>query len=341
MAVDLTAAVILIVLLVVFGAITFFVVRRKVRAKPITIRDLRNPRKADETYYAIMDKKAGIIRFYSNLVTPLRSGILPPLDMRAYTFSGRLYGYRGVSGDPEDDNVALLRWPLVGQVDAAQQSSSIADAVQKTMLFFGACNNYKINDQVSFTYNASTYKGVITNMGYDGLEITAPTTYSKKVETKDAQGKVTGIEEKEITENMRYIFATKPDIDAAEITVTKAAEKESAISAQLSKFFTPQWSMVNYGVVPIDDVNQLRASQKDFIAEFNSKVDDRANSRKSWLERNILLVWVISLSLVLVVAYSIVIYTTSSAINTILGNVQNSAINILQLLNRTATLGKP
>ena len=103
-------------------------------------------------------------------------------------------------------------------------------------------------------------------------------------------------------------------------------------------FITPNWVRANFGVVPVEDVNPILISQKEFIAQFNSLVNDRVNARKSWLEKNM----VVILLCLGIISLSIAFAIESYAVQQFLGGVISTAAahlnSILTVLNQSKTL---
>ena len=217
---------------------------RKMGSKQATIQDLRNPRAPDQKFYFKKDKAAGLINLYTNIFTPIKFSILPPLDLRPFTYwDGKIYGVRGATGNPEDDSIALLRRPIVSMVECAETGKLLADAIQNTIEFYDTCKKYDIGDEVTFKLyepakqgmgekfmnrhheDTVMYNGVISSMGNNGLEVTVATTISKKIE--HLAGAEKQQEDVSETQYMKYLFLTKQNIHEAEMTIIKKSNKPS------------------------------------------------------------------------------------------------------------------
>lgn len=330
-----------LILIMALGGVGVFALRRKSKAKVAVIRDLRNPSAPEKKFYFYPNSKAGYIALYSNLITPFSSGITPPTDLRPYIYwDKRLYGYVGVSGKAEDDNIVLLRRPMVGQVEAQLQAQSLADAIQKTLGFYEVCNNYRINDEVEFLDVESEedenekYQGRIVDMGYEGIVIEAETWLDRTVEVIEDGRKVK--EKRREKKTHTFTLTSAEAVAEAKLKVIKAAGKSVALSAGIDRFFNEKWVSVNLGIVPVDDVNVMLRSQKEFIAEFNSKVNDRVLARQSWLERNMVLVSVVLVVVGLSIAFAIMAYATQQYVTGTIGHT-SSALNSLaqKIINST------
>lgn len=353
MALDYGTIIAYVVLGSILAAFGVYMLMRKMGSKKAIIQDLRNPRAPDVKYYFKPDKSAGLINLYSNLFTPIKSGILPPLDLRPFTFmDGTIYGVRGSTGNSEDDSIALLRRPMVSMVECGQQSKLLADAVQNTMHFIDACRSYHVGDEITFTavhqaeqgamekiFNKhhdekERVNGTISGIGYNGLEVMVSSIVSGKREVMEEGKKV--VKEVSDTVYTKYVFLNKGDIMNAAIVVDKVAENPE--TAGLDSFFTPLWVVNNFGVVPVDDVNPILISQKEFIAEFNSRINDRVNSRKSWFEKNAVMILVVLAIIGLSISFAIESYAVQQFLSNIIGSSTSQVNSLLATLNATKVL---
>lgn len=324
---DVIIIVMYLILLSVGGIIAIFALRRKMKSRILVVRDARNRSLPEERYYLVNDRRVKQLRLYKTLIHPSHTAIMPPTDIKPYIFSdGKMYGYRGVTGHPDDDNIMLLRWPIVGEAMGREYSSTMSDAIQKTLSFFDACKVYHINDEVTFKIGNVEKDGIVTNMGYDGLEI----TYIIKKANKE--GVPEEIEQKSL-------FRTASQLKEADVKITKAADKDTAVAGKITDFFNVDWVCNNLGIIPIDDANIIYKMQKDFIVEFNSRVSERMDKRKSWLERNQLLVWMVIMTLALAVFFAICAYATQNYVSSIAGHAEVVNNEISAILNATHTLG--
>jgi hypothetical protein len=319
------------VLLLILSVFVILVMLRKMKTIRLTVRDMRNPGKSAEKYYAIYDKSIPTIRIYKNLFQPTSTFIMPPVDMKSYQFiDGAIYGYRGISGNQDEDTITLLSWPLVGQVNASQKSAHMSDAVCNTLKFMDVCRKYKVGSTVNFELDKETLEGIITDMGYDGLEIVAMTKQKRLVEIEDLDGRRKVEKEEEVP--IKYLLSTVTDISNAHIKEIKKPENEKDIG--YDRFFTTDWMMANFGIVPINDVNVILRTQKEYIAEFNSRVNDRVQSRKSWLERNWLVMTVAIAVISLAVGYAIESWATQQYISGVIGKaVSNGGGTLVNAAN--------
>lgn len=343
-----------IILLSIVAAIGVLVIMRKRNSKQCQIQDLRNPRKPDDKFYFVLNKGSGLIQLYTNLITPFKSGILPPLDLRPFTYwDGKLYGVRGATGNADDDSIALLRRPIVSMVECQQQSELLSDAVQNTVNFYnkvqqiGYCNpatkkqeTLKLGDECEFELKkkagTETLSGIVSAVGYDGITIDVLEQVSRKVEKVGADGKKT-TEDVIKEETHSYLLPTIEDINNSKFKVTKTQKENREIG--YDSFFTAKWVVTNFGVTPVDDVNPILISQKEFIAQYNSTVNDRVNAKKSWLERNIVVVTLLVAIVGLSVAFAIESYATSDYLSKVIGQGSAQMTNwFTSIANATYTL---
>ncbi|MDE1833854.1 MAG: hypothetical protein KGH64_00795 [Candidatus Micrarchaeota archaeon] len=346
-----------IILISIAGMLAAIVVWRKLQSWKMFVWDLRNPRKEVEVFYAMKDKGSGQIRMYKTLLHPWSFAMMPPRDLRMFIDNGIIKGYRGVSGHMEDDNIVLMKaQPLMGQVSASLQSDKIADAVQSTISFMESLKKYSINDKVKFEImrtqngmmglNAKREKelleGIVSDIGYKGLTISTIENRIKEVDEMMENGKMMKVK-KEVEVQVNYVFATETEIQNAQIKITEAVPEKERITANLNMFFSPEWVMSNFGLIPIDnDANVFLRGDKDAMATFNSNIDAMADAKKSWLARNMLLVGFIMMGFMLFVGFVIESYAVQQFLsNFVSHNAAQFQNSILYILNHTANAGHP
>ena len=356
MAINWYIVAVFVVAVSILGVFAFIAINRRHKAKKLIVHDARNPNRGTEVFYAIFDKTAGNIRLYNNLFTPFQASIMPPVDMRSYTFSdGKLYGYRGVSGHPEDDNIVLCSWPIIGQVGAANRASQLSDAIQNTLSFYEACRPFYINDIVTFTMKKGSspksfnitnpfqsrmqesdedesLEGTVSKIGYEG--ITVEVLNQREVEVDVAIEGKTQKQKQMRTFAKNYIFPTVHDITTTGLKVLKKADGQKATPAGVDSFFTENWFMTNFGIIPVNDANVMLRSGKEAIAEFNSRVNDRANSRKGWFSQHWMAMTFVLALIGLAIGYAIESYATQSYVSALKGSaivnpILNAANSIL------------
>ena len=317
-------------LIAMVGILAIFIAiaaNRKMKGfRIIVLRDFRNPNKKNVRYWAMFDsRKDQSIKLYSNIFRPMKNKIMPPADMSGYSFDRQVYAFQGVSGHQDDDNIVFIHLPLAGRASANEYSILLSEAIQKTLDFYDAFRLLKIKDESGnlhqlkigdiLDYNNQKY--TVTNIDYNGVVL----SYDKTVQKRDKNNQIFN---DTVRESIR--FQNLSDLQSARLI----QEPEDAISPNYAQFFNTDWVMQNFGVIPVEDVNVMLTTQKDYISSFNSQLRARAESkmgifaRYPWLLPMSIMTFVVAISCVMI-WYAItqdtsqVANTATSAIQHILG----------------------
>lgn len=294
---------VLFLLLAVLGTVVALALNRKRKSKVlVVVRDLRNPSKRPRRYYALDDKKSSGIKLYTNLFKPAHEKLVPRFDMNAYEFDRRIYAVVGVSGHAEDDTLVPIHVPLVSGASAYEFSEELAGAVQKTHEYYDMVKELNLGSRVKL----GAIEGDVASCGYEGVAI--------DYDTAQADG----------TLARQRIFISDPE----EIRKMQVLGRGNGPKPHLSDMFNAQWVVNNFGIVPIDSVMVPLISNKEAVAQFNSKLNDRARSHESWLYRNREFVVLLMGLFVIMISGSVLWYGTVNAVSQYLAGAGQSVISL-------------
>ncbi len=278
-----------IVILIVLGLWFSFAMRRRMKAKRLIIwKDMRNPNAPAQKYFAVYDKKADYIRLYGNLFKPWQDAIIPPFNMASYLVDGRIYALRGVTGNPDDNNIIPVHYTLVGKAGAGAFAEELGGAVVNTLGFFEDCKRFRIGELVAYTHTKQAGKeeqktevpGMIDSIDYDGIHF----KYYNYMYDKDRKPIYDDNGQQKLEEKF-IVLADSVELGKLKSQMTDEQKKKLPLP-RYEDFFNATWVMNNFGIVPVDDANAVLESQKSAVAQFNSKVNERIMNRSSWLTRN-------------------------------------------------------
>jgi hypothetical protein len=112
--------------------------------------------------------------------------------------------------------------------------------------------------------------------------------------------------------------------DGTEYEVTRkvsAKFTDKDLADKLDKLITYDWVCQTFGIVPVEDVNVILASEKDAIATFNSTINDKVNSKQSFMKQNaMLLLFIMGMFVIFIgaaVEYDVINQHAPSATTTI------------------------
>ena len=297
----------LLIMISVLVGVVIFAWNRKRKGKILVIeKDFRNPFKGSRRYLLLYDKNINGLRLYTNVFKPKSEKLIPTFERDPFLWDSKtIYAYQGVSGNPDDDNIIPIHKPIVSQSAALQQAKEISNSLVNTMNFLEACKNYRVGQNAVYKKDSNEIKGIITSIGYAGVEF----EYKYKNPKKEDEVLTQRVLFTEIStlKNLKPVMVKDEEgNEYAELT-------DIAAAPSYEDFITPEWVMQNYGVVPVEDVNVMLAKQKDAIASFNSSVNDRIMSHSSWITRNSTMLMVIVLVFVIAITNGILIYQWSQA----------------------------
>ena len=297
----------LLIMVSVLVGIVIFAWNRKRKGKILVIeKDFRNPFKGSRRYLLLYDKNINGLRLYTNVFKPKSEKLIPTFERDPFLWDTKtIYAYQGISGNPDDDNIIPIHKPIVSQSAAMQQAKEISNSLVNTMNFLEACKNYRVGQNAVYKKDSNEIKGIITSIGYAGVEF----EYKYKNPKKEDEVLTQRVLFTEIStlKNLKPVMVKDEEgNEYAELT-------DIAAAPSYEDFITPEWVMQNYGVVPVEDVNVMLAKQKDAIASFNSSVNDRIMSHSSWITRNSTMLMVIVLVFVIAITNGILIYQWSQA----------------------------
>ena len=283
----------LLIMVSVLVAVIIFAWNRKRKGKILVIeKDFRNPFKGSRRYLLLYDKNINGLRLYTNVFKPKSEKLIPTFERDPFLWDTKtIYAYQGISGNPDDDNIIPIHKPIVSQSAALQQAKEISNSLVNTMNFLEACKNYRVGQNAVYKKDSNEIKGIITSIGYAGVEF----EYKYKNPKKEDEVLTQRVLFTEIStlKNLKPVMVKdEEENEYAELT-------DIAAAPSYEDFITPEWVMQNYGVVPVEDVNVMLAKQKDAIASFNSSVNDRIMSHSSWITRNSTMLMVIVLVFVI------------------------------------------
>lgn len=301
---------VLIMMVGVLVVLVMFAWNRKRKAKILIIeKDFRNPYKGSRKYLLLYDKNINGLRLYSNVFKPKSEKLIPTFERDPFLWDAKIiYAYQGVSGNPDDDNIVPIHKPIVSQSGALQQAKEISNSLINTMNFLESCKNYREGQRAIYTMRKAdkeTFEvaGIIKGIGYAGVEF--------EYQYQDPKN-----QEKVLTQNILFTeLGQLKNLKPVMVKDGQGTEHPDLWDVKpapaYEDFLTPEWVMENYGVIPVEDVNVMLATQKDAIASFNSQVNDRAMSHSSWITRNSTTIMIIMLIFVVVITNSIAIYEWS------------------------------
>ena len=297
----------LLIMVSVLVGIVIFAWNRKRKGKILVIeKDFRNPFKGSRRYLLLYDKNINGLRLYTNVFKPKSEKLIPTFERDPFLWDTKtIYAYQGISGNPDDDNIIPIHKPIVSQSAALKQAKEISNSLVNTMNFLEACKNYRVGQNAVYKKDSNEIKGIITSIGYAGVEF----EYKYKNPKKEDEVLTQRVLFTEIStlKNLKPVMVKDEEgNEYAELT-------DIAAAPSYEDFITPEWVMQNYGVVPVEDVNVMLAKQKDAIASFNSSVNDRIMSHSSWITRNSTMLMVIVLVFVIAITNGILIYQWSQA----------------------------
>ena len=297
----------LLIMISVLVGVVIFAWNRKRKGKILVIeKDFRNPFKGSRRYLLLYDKNINGLRLYTNVFKPKSEKLIPTFERDPFLWDSKtIYAYQGVSGNPDDDNIIPIHKPIVSQSAALQQAKEISNSLVNTMNYLEACKNYRVGQNAVYKKDSNEIKGIITSIGYAGVEF----EYKYKNPKKEDEVLTQRVLFTEIStlKNLKPVMVKDEEgNEYAELT-------DIAAAPSYEDFITPEWVMQNYGVVPVEDVNVMLAKQKDAIASFNSSVNDRIMSHSSWITRNSTMLMVIVLVFVIAITNGILIYQWSQA----------------------------
>ena len=309
----------LIVVSVLVGVI-IFAWNRKRKGKILVIeKDFRNPFKGSRRYLLLYDKNINGLRLYTNVFKPKSEKLIPTFERDPFLWDTKtIYAYQGISGNPDDDNIIPIHKPIVSQSAALQQAKEISNSLVNTMNFLEACKNYRVGQNAVYKKDSNEIKGIITSIGYAGVEF----EYKYKNPKKEDEVLTQRVLFTEIStlKNLKPVMVKDEEgNEYAELT-------DIAAAPSYEDFITPEWVMQNYGVVPVEDVNVMLAKQKDAIASFNSSVNDRIMSHSSWITKNSTMLMVIVLVFVIAITNGILIYQWSQAMAVAVASAHGASV---------------
>lgn len=310
--------VLLVVLGVIIAMIAAFAGNRRMKCKKMTVRDMANPNNPIEKYYARYEKKSDIIYLYANLFQPFKTSMEPPFNIKAYLDSGSFKCLRGATGNPDDRNIVPVRtWPLVGKTGAKEFSSELAAAIANMESFVADCKPFRIGQEVEYTgkhkgKDVTAIKGKIIRIGEEGIVV------AHNIPFTDKEGNATSKQVELILDEHSQIANLKS------LTGEEAAKKLPI--TPLENFFSAQWVMHNFGIVPVDDVNAVLESEKSSVAQYNSAVESRRQERMSWAARHGPELLIITFFMVAVIGGILYMNAVNSNISSQIGGIHSGAV---------------
>ena len=310
----------LLIMVSVLVGVIIFAWNRKRKGKILVIeKDFRNPFKGPRRYLMLYDKNINGLRLYTNVFKPKNEKLIPTFERDPFLWDTKtIYAYQGISGNPDDDNIIPIHKPIVSQSAALQQAKEISNSLVNTMNFLEACKNYRVGQNAVYKKDSNEIKGIITSIGYAGVEF----EYKYKNPKKEDEVLTQRVLFTEIStlKNLKPVMVKDEEgNEYAELT-------DIAAAPSYEDFITPEWVMQNYGVVPVEDVNVMLAKQKDAIASFNSSVNDRIMSHSSWITRNSTMLMVIVLVFVIAITNGILIYQWSQAMAVAVASAHGASV---------------
>ena len=351
-----------------FGAVVYLVLRRWQKSRVLIIeKDFRNPNRKERKFYAIYNDKEKYISLYSNLFQPFVSNIIPPFQLESYVHNGRVFAYQGVTGQPEDDNIVPVHYPLVSGASALETSKEISAATINNIHKIMYAKRYAIDDDVEYVpieqpernvFDAITNKmtkvkdkfdpipGRVTNMTFNGLAV----TFDIPQDSKLYVGKATPVfsDDKKNPMMLGLILPYEAGLDKILLRPNKKDYQEYSLTDYVNIFFSTEWVMQNLGVIPVDDVNVVLKNNKEAVSSFNSKVADWKNNKQSWLAKNQVLIGFmmlgVGLGMMLLLGYSGLSQYMSALGNSAVASnhaVTNVSISAIQEISRLAGVSSP
>lgn len=336
---DTLIYIILISMMAVLGIFIAIAANRKSKGfRIIILRDFRNPNKKKQRYWAMFDsRKDESIKLYSNIFRPMKSKIIPPADMSGYSYDRTVYALQGVSGHPYDDSIVFIHLPLVSRAAANEYAVALSEAIQQTLDFYtefishgvidanGVRQQVKLNDIVEL----DNKQYVVARVDFNGLVL----EYDNIIKEKTKDG---------IQYDKRERVALKPIKDMRIIDSMKLiSEPQDAISLTYASFFNTDWVMQNMGIIPVEDVNVMLSTQKDYISSFNSQLHSRAQSKMGIFGRYPWLLPMAIMTFVVAISASIIWYSVTQDVSSVSGTATSAIQHILGLTTGNSTLPKP
>lgn len=312
--------------------------RKRKGYRIIVLRDFRNPNKKRIRYLAMFDsKKDQNIKLYSNIFTPLKTKIMPPADMSGYAYDRQVFAFQGVSGHPDDDAIVFVHLPLVGRAGANEYSITISEAIQQTLDFYTEFMKHGIKDAQGVTHpikigdvvELDNRQYTISKVDFNGVFL----QYTTIVKAKDKQG---------IAYDKKEVVTMQPlkDINIIE-SMRLLNEPDDAVSPTYASFFNTDWVMQNMGVVPVEDVNVMLATQKDYISSFNSQLHSRAMSKMGIFGRYPWLLPMAIMTFVVAISATIIWYSVTQDVGSVTNTATTAIQHILGLTKTNSTLPSP
>ncbi len=309
--------ILIVMIAAVFGFMMLGLSRKRNGYKLTIIKDFRNMSTPPKKYLALYNpQKDEHIKLYSNILSPIKSKIIPPFNLQSFAYTKNIYAYQGVSGHNYDDNIVPIHLPVIGLAAAQEYSQEMSNIILSVV------DHYNIYEKMSLQEGMGVE---LDNKSYKISQITARGVY------------LTGEGLKEPLE----IF----DIDKISKLKILTKPKESK-KIYMNDLVTAEFIAYNLGVVPTEDVNIMLSNAKDAISSFNSKIATKQNSVMSLFGKY---PWLIPMVILMLAAgiSSAVMYTgsaqaASSIYNTAgaaITSINNTAISAIDSI--TKTLGKP
>lgn len=299
--------IIFFIMLAVIGYFSAVALNRKAKSKKlIVLKDFRNPSAAPQKFYVRADKKSGNrLILYKNLFQPTKSKIEPPFDLSAYKWNNVIYCVKGVTGNPDDENLVPVRIPLIGQISARTASEELASALQKTYEFYDELRQYRTGDRVLFDNpDKMKYSCTVMSFGYDGMVLQPDDKDKKPILIPDVS-------------ELKYVELVK--------------HSPGGQAVRLQDILNAEWAMHNFGIIPVDDANAILIAEKDAVLSVNSAILQReVDMANKWM-RQLVIIGFVLLAVGLAIFFSIISYSAYTFIHGLApgATVTANAVSIL------------
>ena len=282
-----------IVFFAMLGVIGYFsavALNRKMKSKKLVVlKDFRNRSAPIQKFYVRADKKNGNrLILYKNLFQPTKSRIEPPFDLSAYTWNKVIYCVKGVTGNPDDENLVPVRIPLIGQISAHEISEELASALQKTYEFYDALKKFHIGDKVLYdNEDKLKHNCIVVKFGYEGMVL--------KLEGSDRTIVIPDLSE------LKYVSITE--------------HNPKGQPPSLQDILNVEWALHNFGIIPVDDANAILIQEKDAVLSVNSAILQReVDMANKWMRQLVIIGFVI-LAMGLAIFFAIISYSAFTFIH--------------------------
>lgn len=302
----------IVIMVVICGSLGCLGLWRKMKAVPIEVmKDYRNPSRKPTSYYGMVDKRDGSIKFFARSIDFSFTRKIPIFDLNAWKDpKGKVKGVIGVSGRPGDDMFVPYGTALLSQAAANDYAKTVSDSVTNIMSLYEQCKkmDLRVGEQAQIEVKkgkqTEKLKGTISKINYLGVVFTYMNSPMAKTIVLSAE-------------------------DVGELKPILSQEQKQVLKPlSYSDFFTEEWVMQKMGIRRVENASIMTVAQKQAIANSINNNNEFINDGRGFLEKHFAIVISLVALLFIGVMFMLGFYGANTFYSGVIGDVSALASNL-------------